>query len=128
MPRTRACLLAGAGIFVLFLLLYGGFTWVTANAVSEQVVASRELLQAQELECPPGAEEANEPWSKGGWMRYCQANEVDHGPWLTARAGRLAIRGEYSEGQKTGVWEWYGEEGDVIRREVYEGAAGEAPQ
>lgn len=119
MSSTRSCILVVGGVLVLFMGLYVAFVSITSRAITNQTVASRELLQGQELKCPAGSTEASEPWSKGGWMRYCQTDGIDHGPWLTARAGKLAVRGEYTNGEQTGVWEWYNDDGSVFRQEIH---------
>lgn len=109
--------LTTAGVLAVLGVIW--FYCVVTTSMTTGQTASKRFLVEQELGCPPSAEEVSRPWSKAGWMRFCEESGVKNGPWLTASAGKLAIRGEYAHGEKTGVWEWYGDDGAVIRREVH---------
>ena len=107
---------------VLVLTLVAAVAWLTFAIPRYMVTgqaASREILAQKNLECPGEAVEASRPWGKAGWMVFCEHDGTLHGPWVAAEGGRLALRGEYSEGQRSGLWEWYDEEGNVVKHTTY---------
>lgn len=110
------------GALVLGALLAGGLWiwWAVPRSMVTGQASSRELLGGMELDCPAKTVPAARPWGKAGWMVYCESDGELHGPWLAAEAGRLAIRGEYSNGERTGRWRWYDNEGNVAKQVRYE--------
>lgn len=53
-------------------------------------------------------------------MVFCEREGTLHGPWVAAEGGRLKLRGEYFEGQRHGLWEWYDDEGNVVKQTTYD--------
>jgi hypothetical protein len=108
-----------------------GLVWfmLTLSDFMERSQAdSEELLDQIEISCPPQTTRVGRPSGKAGWQVFCQREGTRHGPWLAAENGRLWLRGEYREGERYGVWEWYDEDGVVAKRVIYngDGSLGEA--
>ena len=104
-----------AGIFTAYVYV----TKVSSTEMRTGQAASRQLLAEVRLDCPQEGHRISRPWSKAGWMVYCEHQGVPHGPWMTAKNGKLAIRGAFQEGERSGTWEWYGNNGEVIRQQNY---------
>lgn len=111
-------------VFAGVLTVYVYVTQVSSSEMRTGQEASRHFLADVRLDCPQGGHRISRPWSKSGWMIYCERQGLPSGPWLTAKNGRLAIRGAFQDGERTGTWEWYGDEGEVIRQQTYDRAPG----
>lgn len=117
-------------ILAVFLLLgaFGGLLWWFTRNVSDFMTTSQaasvKLLDEVELVCPPETAKIRRPWGKAGWMVFCESDGAPHGPWLTAENGKLEIRGQYWNGERYGVWEWYNDDGTVARRLTYDHQGG----
>jgi hypothetical protein len=84
-------------------------------------------LDDMDVVCPPEAAKIGRPQGKAGWMVFCERDGALHGPWLTAENGRLEIRGQYRNGERDGVWEWYNDDGAVEKKLTYDDREGGAP-
>jgi hypothetical protein len=73
------------------------------------------------FECPPGAIEAIEPWGISGVIRSCMTKDgrIRNGRFVAAENGRLALSGTYVNGSKSGVWQWYDEQGRSTKQIDY---------
>lgn len=114
---------------VVVAILLGAYAFVITSAsrsLRASSVESRELLAGQELDCPPDTERTGQPWGKSGWSLRCEDSEGNpDGPWVAAEWGRLVLRGEYSNGVRSGTWFWYGEDGSISQKNSYdEGSQG----
>jgi hypothetical protein len=117
MRRLLGCLIIA--VLALILTSYIYVMRVTSTEMRTGQEASRQALADLRLDCPQSGRRISRPWSKAGWMIFCERQGLPHGPWLTAKNGRLAIRGTFQEGERAGTWEWYGEDGEVVRRQTY---------
>ena len=50
----------------------------------------------------------------------CRKGEIIHGPWQAWEGGRLSIKGEFAEGQESGTWLVYTNNGSLYRTIKYE--------
>ncbi len=108
---------------IVALILVGGVMWFTltvSTSMSDSQVASRALLNRATLTCPSESTAVGRPWAKAGWMLFCESQGKPHGPWLAAENGKLRMRGTYTSGQPTGLWQWYDDDGKVQKRVNYD--------
>lgn len=91
--------------------------WLLRHSQNE----TYEVIRHVSLSCSPNTEQKIEAWSKAGLSVSCRKGETIHGPWQAWESGHLAIKGEFSEGQKSGTWLVYTDNGDLHRATQYEG-------
>jgi hypothetical protein len=91
--------------------------WLLRHSQNETYEAIRNVS----LPCLPGTEQKTEAWSKAGFSVSCRKGETIHGPWQAWEGGHLAIKGEFFEGQKSGTWLVYANNGSLYRTITYEG-------
>lgn len=114
LKRVRTVLLilcVGAGAFFL---VNEGCAQIMLWEVRKNFAA---MESSPEPECPSGAEVEIERSGLLGWIRFCAVDGEKEGPWEKWDDRRLQIRGHYSGGHPVGVWEWFGDDGEVIKQE-----------
>lgn len=118
-------------VLVLLLVAFGGLLWWVTRTVGDHMITSQassvKLLDDMDIVCPPEAAKIGRPQGKAGWMVFCERDGELHGPWLTAENGRLEIRGQYRNGERDGVWEWYNDDGAVEKKLTYDDREDGAP-
>lgn len=122
---SRWLLFVGIILAVAFLVGVGWLTWTVPRSIATSRAASSANLEEMQLDCPNEAVQAAAPWGEVGWMVYCDRQGTLHGPWVAAEAGGLVIRGEYSNGERSGLWEWYDDKGEVAKHVTYPESAAE---
>lgn len=117
---------------LLLVLLIAGAAWFTSTVsifMTTSQSESKDLLSDLQICCPAQTVLVSRPWGKAGWMVFCDHEGTLHGPWVTAEAGKLVTRGQYSKGERSGLWEWYDHEGNVTKQVRYEaGVAGQTSE
>lgn len=88
--------------------------------MNRDLARTREAISHVHLDCPVGAMENTQPWSKLGAMKFCELNGLQEGPWEAWEHGVLQIRGGYAAGEADGAWRYYDDQGRVIRAILYE--------
>jgi hypothetical protein len=73
-------------------------------------------LANEQLDCPAPALGEYEGWGKSGIQRICK---IKHGPFVAWEAGYVHIRGQYENGKETGVWTFYGADGEIEKQIDY---------
>ena len=64
------------------------------------------------LQCPEGAMENREVWSKLGIAIFCEKDGVKHGMWQAWDGGYMHIAGEFMHGDKHGIWKYFNAHGE----------------
>lgn len=77
---------------------------------------AKDAYFAENLNCPPPAIGEFDPWGQSGSEHVCK---IRHGPFVAFEAGHVNIRGQYDNGEKVGVWRWYGADGKVEKEIDY---------
>ena len=71
------------------------------------------------LQCPDGAMEKREVWSKLGIAIFCEKEGAKHGAWQAWDGGYMHIAGEYVHGYKDGIWKYYNALGEQWATRTY---------
>jgi hypothetical protein len=71
------------------------------NKLGQPAKSNYDALRARGLECSSPAKLIYRPWGPNGLMAICQVN---HGPFVVARNGRVVLKGENDMGEPTIVW------------------------
>jgi hypothetical protein len=94
-------------VFSLTLIFFtgcGGYT--SPNA---------QVLEKQEITCPPPARLEYTQWGKSGLMAICK---VKHGPFMAAENGKIRVVGENNNGKPSGEVKWFDANGKLERSEI----------
>ena len=80
---------------------------------------TKNALAGYYLKCVDDATEEREVWSKLGIAIYCVKDEKKHGIWQAWDGGYMHISGEFSEGQKHGMWKYFNAYGEQWASKTY---------
>jgi hypothetical protein len=70
----------------------------------------------EHLPCPRPAVEQFEPWGQSGSQHSCK---IAQGPFVAFESGHVRIRGQFANGEKTGLWRWYKADGSIEKEIDY---------
>jgi hypothetical protein len=84
-------------------------------ACSESNTSNYDAVKTRKpLRCPDGAKVEYQPWGQNGLMAICKLN---HGPFIAAENGHVALEGENRMGQPSGTWTWFDKSGKIEKTE-----------
>ena len=106
---ARIFLFALGIVAVMFIAAPYVFSWLVSNSQEKSWVA----MSQDQLVCPENTEITTRGWSEAGYSRYCEPNMS--GPWEAWADGHLRVQGNYLNGEQTGTWRWFNEDGDVTK-------------
>lgn len=95
-------------ILAIAALLCSSCTEKTQTAIDPDYQA----LSGTRVICQPPSQAMLEPWGKSGASDGCY---IKDGPFVTAEGGHIRIRGEFTNGVKSGNWQYFSEEGRVLK-------------
>lgn len=96
--------------YFLAALLFSGCSKESQKSHEEQAYFN------EKLSCQPPAVEQFEPWGQSGSLHTCK---ITHGPFVTFEWGYVRMRGQYNNGNKIGIWRWYGSDGKIEKEIDY---------
>lgn len=74
------------------------------------------VIFSEDPNCPPPSVAQIEPWGESGSQQICK---IKHGPFAAWEDGYIHLRGNYHNGEKSGVWKWYDRVGNVVKEIDY---------
>lgn len=97
---------------VSFIAISIAFAPGCSNSESDKAALNRQ----ESFVCPPPGKVVYESWGPRGLSKACVVGGTRNGSFFAAEQGHVAIRGNYENGQKQGIWEWLDSSGNVVRR------------
>ena len=105
-------------ITVALLLLLTSPLWI-GWIMEHEHNKTRHAVADVVLQCPDGAVENREVWSKLGIAIFCEKEGIKHGIWQAWDGGYMHIAGEYSHGHKDGTWKYFNAHGEQWGARTY---------
>ncbi len=105
-------------ITVALLLLLTSPLWI-GWIMEHEHNKTRHAVADVVLQCPEGAVENREVWSKLGIAIFCEKEGIKHGTWEAWDGGYMHIAGEYSHGHKDGIWKYFNAHGEQWGTRTY---------
>lgn len=75
-----------------------------------------EVLNREKIVCAAPGRLEMRPWGEVGQSAGCY---VQDGAFVTAEGGYIRLRGQFTDGKKSGIWRWYDPQGKVIKEIDY---------